>query len=176
VSFRRLRGAEIKEGDWAFFTRCYQRTYRAHRSTPYLNLEFFQRLGQVMPQHVLLIVAERGGRPIASALNLYSQETLYGRYWGAEELLPCLHFETCYYQALEFCIEQGIKMFEGGAQGEHKLARGFLPVKTLSAHWLAHPEFSGAVERFLEREQRGITRYVDELNEHSPFKSVGADE
>jgi len=175
VSFRRLCGAEIKQGDWAFFARCYQRTYREHRSTPYLNLEFFQRLGQTMPQHVLLIVAVRGGRPIASALNLYSPKTLYGRYWGAEEYLPCLHFETCYYQALEFCIEQNIKVFEGGAQGEHKLARGFLPVKTLSAHWLAHPEFSDAVERFLEREHRGIADYVDELNEHSPYKSAPAD-
>ena len=176
VRFRRLCGSEIREADWGFFACCYNRTYREHRSTPYLNLEFFQRLGQTMPQHVLLIVAEREGRPIASALNLYSQETLYGRYWGAEEYLPCLHFETCYYQALEFCIEQNIRVFEGGAQGEHKLARGFLPVKTLSAHWLAHPEFSDAVERFLEREQIGIERYVDELNEHSPFKSMGAEE
>ena len=170
VSFRRLRGDEIRESDWALFARCYKQTYRAHRSTPYLNLEFFQRLGQTMPRHVLLIVAELEGRPIASALNLYSQDTLYGRYWGALEYLPCLHFETCYYQALEFCIEEKIKLFEGGAQGEHKLARGFLPVKTLSAHWLAHPEFSDAVERFLEREQQGIASYVDELNEHSPFK------
>ena len=83
-----------------------------------------------------------------------------------------LHFETCYYQALEFCIEEGIKVFEGGAQGEHKLARGFLPVKTQSAHWLAHPQFSDAVERFLEREHAGIAEYVDELNEHSPYKSL----
>jgi len=172
VRFRRLRGDEIKEGDWAFFARCYSRTYRAHRSTPYLNLEFFRRLGQTMPQHVLLIVAEREGRPIASALNLYSQQTLFGRYWGAAEYLPCLHFETCYYQALEFCIENAIGVFEGGAQGEHKLARGFLPVKTLSAHWLAHPEFADAVERFLEREHQGIERYVDELNEHSPYKGA----
>ncbi len=172
VSFRRLRGDEIRQGDWALFARCYKQTYRAHRSTPYLNLEFFHRLGQTMPQNVLLIVAELEGRPIASALNLYSQETLYGRYWGALEYLPCLHFETCYYQALEFCIEEKIKLFEGGAQGEHKLARGFLPVKTQSAHWLAHPEFSDAVERFLEREQQGIARYVDELNEHSPFKGA----
>jgi hypothetical protein len=170
VTFRRLRGDDIKESDWAFFSRCYRRTYREHHSTPYLTLEFFQRLGQTMPQHMLLIVAELEGKPIASALNLYSQETLYGRYWGALQYLPCLHFETCYYQALEFCIEQKIKVFEGGAQGEHKLARGFLPVKTLSAHWLAHPEFSDAVERFLEREHRGIENYVDELNEHSPYK------
>jgi predicted N-acyltransferase len=172
VSFRRLGGTEIQEADWAFFARCYDRTYREHRSTPYLNLEFFLRLGQTMPQHVLLIVAERGGKPIASALNLYSRETLYGRYWGAEAYVPCLHFETCYYQALEFCIEQGITLFEGGAQGEHKLARGFLPVKTQSAHWLAHPEFSDAVERFLAREHQGIASYVDELNEHSPYKDA----
>jgi len=170
VRFRRLRGGEIRERDWAFFVSCYQRTYRAHRSTPYLNLEFFQRLGQTMPRHVLLIMAEREGKPIASALNLYSQETLYGRYWGALQYVPCLHFEACYYQALEFCIEEKVRVFEGGAQGEHKLARGFLPVKTLSAHWLAHPEFSDAVERFLEREHQGIARYVDELNEHSPYK------
>jgi len=172
ATFRRLRGDEIRDSDWAFFTRCYNRTYREHHSTPYLTLEFFQRLGQTMPQHVLLIVAELEGKPIASALNLYSKEALYGRYWGALQYLPCLHFETCYYQALEFCIEDKIKLFEGGAQGEHKLARGFLPVKTLSAHWLAHPEFSDAVERFLEREHHGIARYVDELNEHSPYKGA----
>ena len=172
VSFRRLRGGDVGESDWALFARCYQRTYRDHRSTPYLNLEFFQRLGQTMPQHLLLIVAELGGKPIASALNLYSHETLYGRYWGALQYLPCLHFETCYYQALEFCIDEKIKVFEGGAQGEHKLARGFLPVKTQSAHWLAHPEFSDAVARFLEREHQGIERYVDELEQHSPFKNT----
>jgi len=170
VSFRRLCGSDIKEDDWVFFARCYNRTYREHRSTPYLNLEFFRRLGLTMPQHVLLVVAERNGRPIASALNLYSPDTLYGRYWGAMEYVPCLHFEACYYQALEFCIERNIRVFEGGAQGEHKLARGFLPAQTLSAHWLAHPEFSSAVERFLEREQRGMARYVDELNEHTPYK------
>ena len=96
VRFRRLGGKEITEEDWAFFARCYDRTYREHRSTPYLNLDFFRRLGQTMPQHVLLIVAELDGRPIASALNLYSAQTLYGRYWGAVEYLPCLHFETCY--------------------------------------------------------------------------------
>jgi len=176
VRFRRLCGDEIKESDWVLFARCYNRTYRAHRSTPYLNLEFFQRLGASMPQHVLLIVAERAGKPIASALNFFTPHTLYGRYWGALEYLPSLHFETCYYQALEFCIEHKIKVFEGGAQGAHKLARGFLPVTTLSAHWLAHPEFSDAVERFLEREHQGIESYVDELNEHSPFKSPAAEQ
>jgi hypothetical protein len=174
VSFRRLVGDEITASDWAFFARCYNRTYREHRSTPYLNLEFFQRLGRTMPQHLLLVVAQLERKPIASALNLFSQHTFYGRYWGALQHLPCLHFETCYYQALEFCIERNIKVFEGGAQGEHKLARGFLPVKTISAHWLAHPEFSDAVERFLAREHQGIEEYVDELKEHSPYKGAAA--
>ena len=170
VVFRRLRGEDISDADWTFFVRCYNLTYRAHHSTPYLSLDFFRRLGRTMPQNLLLIVAEVDGKPIASALNIFHPETLYGRYWGTLQYLPALHFETCYYQALEFCIEEKIKVFEGGAQGAHKLARGFLPVKTLSAHWLAHSQFSEAVERFLEREDSGMSRHIDELGEHSPFK------
>jgi predicted N-acyltransferase len=170
VSFRRRAGREIRDEDWAFFTRCYDATYRAHRSTPYLNLAFFRRLGAALPEHTLLVVAEREGRPIAAALNLYTEATLWGRYWGCVAEVPMLHFETCYYQALEFCIERGIRAFEGGAQGEHKLARGFLPVQTVSAHWLRHPRFADAVEKFLERETSGIGSYVDELGEHSPFR------
>ena len=102
-----------------------------------------------------------------------TKTTLFGRYWGALEHVPCLHFETAYYQPLEFCIEQGIAVFEGGAQGEHKMARGFLPTRTWSAHWLAHPAFADAVERFLEREAGGIDDYIDELNDRSPFKEAG---
>ena len=171
VRLRRLVGDEIQDEHWRFFTRCYNGTYRAHHSTPYLNLEFFKRLGGSLPRHVLMVLAELGGKPIASALNIFSQEVLYGRYWGSIDHVPLLHFETCYYQALEFCIERGIRVFEGGAQGEHKLARGFMPVQTWSAHWLGHPEFSDAVEKFLSRESKGIERYVDELNEHSPFRA-----
>ena len=170
ITFRRKVGAEITREDWRFFTRCYNLTYRAHMSSPYLNLAFFTRLGETLPEHVLLVLAERDGRPIASALNVFTAEALYGRYWGAIEHVPCLHFETCYYQALEFCIERGIRAFEGGAQGEHKLARGFLPEATWSAHWLAHPQFADAVERFLAREAQGVARYTDELTEHSPFR------
>ena len=170
ITFRRKVGAAITREDWRFFTRCYNLTYRAHLSSPYLNLAFFMRLGETLPEHVLLVIAERDGRPIASALNVFTAEALYGRYWGAIEHVPCLHFETCYYQALEFCIERGIRAFEGGAQGEHKLARGFLPEATWSAHWLAHPEFADAVERFLAREAQGVARYTDELTEHSPFR------
>ena len=171
VKFRRLVGTAITDDDWRFFARCYESTYRAHHSSPYLNLEFFRRIGASMPENLLLIVADLDGKPVASALNIFTQAALYGRYWGAVGHVPLLHFETCYYQALEFCIERGIRSFEGGAQGEHKLARGFLPSETWSAHWLAHPEFSNAVQRFLERESAGVERYVDELNERSPFKS-----
>ena len=174
ISFRRLRGAEIEAADWQFFERCYRRTYAAHRSTPYLNLEFFQRLGATLPQHTLMIVAERrttsGTAPVAAALDLVADGVLYGRYWGAAETVPLLHFEACYYQAIEYAIAERLERFEGGAQGEHKMFRGLLPVETLSAHWLAHPAFAAAIEDYLARETRGVARYVDELNEHSPFK------
>lgn len=170
IVFRRLVGRQIRHEDWAFFNRCYRATYRAHRSTPYLNLDFFQRLGETLAENVLMVMAEKEGRRLASALDVFSERALYGRYWGAIAYVPNLHFEACYYQALEFCIERGIPLFEGGAQGEHKLARGFTPVETLSAHWLLHPQFARAVERFLEREASGIGRYVDELNERLPFR------
>lgn len=171
VSFRWLRGAEIGRAHWAFFDRCYRNTYAAHRSQPYLNLEFFLRLGATLPAHTLLILAERDGRAIAAALNFVAGETLFGRYWGALEHVPLLHFEACYYQAIEFAIAERLASFEGGAQGEHKLLRGLLPVESLSAHWLARPRFARAVEDYLERESAGVARYVDELAEHSPFKS-----
>jgi predicted N-acyltransferase len=170
VRLQRLTGAAIREEHWEFFKRCYDSTYRYHRSTPYLNLGFFRRLGESLPEHLLMVNAELGGKPIASALNIYSATRLYGRYWGAIQHVPLLHFEVCYYQALEFCIERRIGTFEGGAQGEHKLARGFMPTRTWSAHWLRHPEFSDAVERFLARESAGIERYVDELEERNPFR------
>jgi predicted N-acyltransferase len=117
------------------------------------------------------VIAEREGNPIASSLLIHDHNALYGRYWGALEHHACLHFETAYYQPLEFCIANKIAAFEGGAQGEHKMARGFLPQQTWSAHWLAHPGFADAVERFLDEEGKGIENYVDELNERNPFKS-----
>ncbi|HUW29612.1 MAG TPA: GNAT family N-acetyltransferase [Sulfuriferula sp.] len=172
IRFRQLTGTAIRTEDWAFFTGCYDNTYRQHRSTPYLNLDFFQRLGHALPDNVLMIVASQEGHDIAAALNLYDGTALYGRYWGTHAYSPALHFETCYYQAIEFCIARGIRLFEGGAQGEHKLARGFLPVATTSAHWLAHPRFARAVETFLEREALGVAHYIGELNEHTPFKTA----
>jgi hypothetical protein len=170
VSVRWLEGAAIERRHWEFFHRCYRATYAAHGSTPYLNLQFFLRLGAALPQHTALAIAEREGRAIASSLFLLDQGRLYGRHWGALEYVPLLHFECCYYQAIEFAIARRLQAFEGGAQGEHKLFRGLLPVEALSAHWLAHPRFARAVENFLEREGAGIARYVDELCDHSPFK------
>jgi predicted N-acyltransferase len=174
VSFRWLEGAQIGARDWAFFYRCYASTYAAHGNRPYLNLEFFERIGAAMPENLLLVLAERAGAPIAAALDVMDGDALYGRYWGALEHVPLLHFEACYYQAIEFAIARGLARFEGGAQGEHKLFRGLLPTETLSAHWLAHPRFARAIEDYLAREAQGIAQYVNELHEHTPFKVTSA--
>jgi predicted N-acyltransferase len=172
VRFRWSRGADIREADWDFFYRCYARTYREHGNPPYLKPEFFGRMAEDMPEAWLLFIAERGGKPIASSLIALSDDAsvAYGRYWGALERVDCLHFEACYYQPLAWCIDHGVQRFEGGAQGEHKMARALMPAKTTSAHWLAHPAFADAVERFLEREDEGIANYLDHLGERSPFR------
>ncbi|MDM0045597.1 GNAT family N-acetyltransferase [Variovorax dokdonensis] len=178
VEFRSARGTDIRPEDWDFFYRCYARTYREHGNPPYLTRAFFQAMADEMPQSWLLFVAERGGKPIASSLIALSgdgspgaePEVAYGRYWGALERVDCLHFEACYYQPLQWCIEHGVSRFEGGAQGEHKMARALMPTKTTSCHWLAHPAFADAVERFLEREGAGIEGYMDHLADRSPFR------
>ncbi|RJG04177.1 GNAT family N-acetyltransferase [Noviherbaspirillum sedimenti] len=172
VRFRQVEGSAATAADWAFFHRCYANTYAEHHSTPYLNLAFFKRIGATMPQHILLVFAERDGKPIAASLLIHDDRALYGRYWGALEHVPCLHFETAYYQPLDFCIRRGIQSFEGGAQGEHKLARGFLPRQTWSAHWLADPAFADAIRHFLHQEASGMGAYIDELQEHAPFRNV----
>ena len=170
IELQCVTGDKATEDQWAFFASCYAHTRQIHHSPPALNTDFFQRIGATLPQHTLLVIASREGRPIASALNLFTGNVLYGRSWGTFEYHSGLHFETCYYQAIEFCIARKLKTFEGGAQGEHKLARGFLPVTTRSAHWLAHPQFARAVEDYLQRETGAISEYVDELNHRSPFK------
>jgi uncharacterized protein len=172
VSFSVHEGAEIDASQWQFFLRCYRLTYRAHHSTPYLNAGFFERMTSRMAGHWVMFVAHRGDQPIAVSLIAVdpARGHAFGRYWGAVEHVPCLHFEACYYQPLAWCIAHGYRSFEGGAQGEHKMARGLMPVGTRSAHWLAHPEFGRAVDDFLQREAQGIDAYMDELQEHSPFK------
>ncbi len=189
VRFRWARGGDIGRADWDFFYRCYERTYLEHGNAPYLSRDFFRRMADTLPEHWLLFVAERGGHPIASSLIALSaqpespcspshmeasapQRVAYGRYWGALERVDCLHFEACYYQPLAWCIEHGYARFEGGAQGEHKMARALLPVKTTSAHWLAHPAFADAVERFLEREGQGIENYLEHLERRTPFRQA----
>ena len=181
VVFRWSRGADISTADWEFFYRCYERTYLEHGNAPYLSRNFFVRMQAQMAANWLLFIAERDGRGIASSLIALSSEAAtnnggvqppvaYGRYWGALERVDCLHFEACYYQPLAWCIAHGYQRFEGGAQGEHKMARALLPVKTTSAHWLAHPAFADAVARFLEREGAGIENYIEDLQQRSPFR------
>jgi predicted N-acyltransferase len=197
ITFRWSLGQDIASADWDFFYRCYERTYLEHGNAPYLSRDFFRRMQSTMPENWLLFVAEHGGTPIATSLiavsaspacvkgqnhaeKIPSQDagapvhglSAYGRYWGALARVDCLHFEACYYQPLQWCIEHGFERFEGGAQGEHKMARALLPVKTTSAHWLAHPSFADAIERFLEREGAGIDNYMDELERRSPFKAA----
>ena len=175
VTFRTSVGTAISTADWDFFYRCYERTYLEHGNAPYLSRSFFERMQHNMPSNWVLFVAEREGRPIASSLVAVQRlgtphAVAYGRYWGALERVDCLHFEACYYQPLSWCIANGVQRFEGGAQGEHKMARALMPVPTYSAHWLAHPAFADAVERFLERETAGVDHYLDHLAERSPFK------
>ncbi len=176
VQFRHAEGRAISRADWDFFYRCYERTYLEHGNAPYLSREFFALMAKTLPDNWLLFVAERDGRPMACSLIAISAgaedspKVAYGRYWGALERVDCLHFEACYYQPLQWCINHGYQRFEGGAQGEHKMARALLPVKTSSAHWLAHPAFANAVQNFLEREGQGIDNYMTDLAQRSPIK------
>ena len=176
VTFQTLRGQDIQTVDWDFFYKCYAQTYLEHGNAPYLTRDFFTRMQQDMPENWVMFVARREGRPMASSLIAVQDVGLptasaYGRYWGALERVDCLHFEACYYQPLQWCIANGVQRFEGGAQGEHKMARALMPVQTHSAHWLAHPAFADAVDRFLEREREGVNAYMSHLEARSPFKT-----
>lgn len=174
IEYRHIDGQNAIPADWSFFYRCYENTYLEHHSSPYLNEAFFQLLGQSMPENLHLIIASRNGKNIASSLIVLddSKSIAYGRYWGAIEHIPYLHFEVAYYQAIEYCIKAGIDTFEGGAQGEHKMFRGFLPTTIQSAHWIKNESFSNAIKRFLDREHEGMAAYVDELEQHHPLKST----
>jgi uncharacterized protein len=176
VMFDAREGVAITPDDWDFFYRCYQQTYREHRSTPYLSRDFFTRMACDMPAHWLMFIAHRGGERIAASLIALDPQrrAAFGRYWGAVEHVPNLHFDACYYQPLAWCIAQGYQRFEGGAQGEHKMARGLMPTPTASSHWLAHPAFADAVGDFLAREGEAMAGYLGELNEHAPYKAKDA--
>jgi len=168
VSFRWVDGTQSSDADWDHFYRCYADTYARHRSEPHLNRAFFAALRETMPDRLLLIIADKDGEPVACSFCIKDSQRLYGRHWGTLEYLPGLHFETCYQQGIEYAIAHGLQVFEGGAQGEHKLARGLVPTATHSWHWLEHPEFRDAVDRFLERETDAIAHYIDELE--GPFR------
>jgi uncharacterized protein len=170
VRFRFVEGDGLHPDHWDRFHGFYRRTIGRYGAIPYLNLEFFRTLGKRMPAHCLLLFAERDGEDIAGAFFLRGANALYGRYWGTLVDIDGLHFETCYYRPIEYCIERGLARFEAGAQGEHKLQRGLLPATTCSAHWLQDPRFAAAVADFLSREARGIARYDEALRSHSPFR------
>lgn len=174
IVFSVHEGPAIDDGLWDFFHHCYTLTYAAHHNAPYLTRDFFARMASAMPEHWLLFVARRGpeGPPLAASLVAIDRArgTAWGRYWGSTEAVSCLHFEACYYQPLAWCLAQGFTRFEGGAQGEHKMARGLLPVTTHSAHWLRDARFAQAVSDFLQAEGGAMADYVDELRDRSPFK------
>ena len=165
-----LDQSEVTDQTVDFFFACYRNTIAEHGSYLYLNRDFFQSVCTNLPDHVRMLVAEKDGNPVAAAFFLCGQHSLYGRYWGALEWIPDLHFETCYYAPIEYCIANGLSRFEAGAQGEHKLSRGLMPARTLSAHWLSHSGFHDAVERYTREERRDIERYTAVLAEHSPFR------
>jgi uncharacterized protein len=194
ITWRTSEGTAITASEWAFFYRCYERTYLEHGNAPYLTPAFFEAMANTMPENWVMFTAQHSGQPIACSLiavnsnatntgaacainhwasgAIDTNKVAYGRYWGALGRVDSLHFEACYYQPLQWCIDNGYHRFEGGAQGEHKMARGLLPVATHSAHWLAHPQFADAVARFLEREGAGIENYMEHLEARSPFRAT----
>ena len=170
VTCRRLHGNDLSDQDWAVFHRLYQATFERHGNYPALTKAFFEALGRTMGENILVILAERHAQIVAASFFLIGNETLYGRYWGCFEEISSLHFEACYYLGLEYCIEHRLKRFEPGAQGEHKISRGFLPTATWSMHWIADPRFRRAIGDFLARERPMVRQYMEELNGHSPFR------
>lgn len=170
LTFRRLTGADIEEKHWDLFWRFYQDTGSRKWGHPYLTRSFFSILGETMRDQILLVFAESGGRPIAGALNMIGGDALYGRYWGRTEDRPFLHFEVCYHQAIDFAIEKGLSRVEAGAQGEHKLARGYEPVLTRSCHWIADPGFRAAVARYLEAERAQVEAECVALAAETPYR------
>lgn len=171
ITLNALTGRDITEKHWDAFHDFYMDTGARKWGTPYLNRTFFSLIGQAMPQHILLVIAERAGRMIAGALNFIGSDALYGRNWGAIEYHDSLHFETCYYQAIDFAIARGLSRVEAGAQGGHKLARGYLPRKTYSLHYLSHPGLQRAVAQYLAAERQGVDQHQQALSAHSPFRN-----
>lgn len=165
-----VEGPDITAAQWDECYRFYASTYHVRGRQPYLNAQFFRLLGQSMPEYLMLMLALRDEQPIAGALFFKGSDTLYGRYWGCHEEVPCLHFETCYYQGIEYCIKHGLKRMDSGAQGEHKIQRGFEPVHTWSTHWIQHADFRHAIARYVKDEKRHVDDHIGRAAEYLPFR------
>ena len=170
VTFRVVHGDEASEADLRAMFGFYLQTFHHYGNSPALTLAFLQHLARALPRNLVMFLAEHDGRTVAGALCLRGTGTLYGRYWGGTSSIPGLHFETCYYQGIDYCLREGLTMFEPGAQGEHKIARGFLPTFVHSRHWIAQPDFAAALARWCEEEALAVRRYALTLQTHTPFK------
>ena len=171
IRFRRVKGDEMDAATWSVVYALISRTFMRRGSLPYFNEVFFRSISEQLPESILVIVAEKESTPVAAAVFFESDHVLYGRYWGSDGHYDALHFETCYYQGIDYCIDTGKQVFEPGTQGEHKISRGFSPETTWSAHWLAHPEFADAISRYLDEEARHVDRYMDAVDSRSPYKA-----
>jgi uncharacterized protein len=176
LTLRSLTGDAIEPAHWDAFWRFYQDTGARKWGTPYLTRSFFDEVQRTMRDDVLLVLAFDGARPVAGALNFIGRETLFGRYWGCIEEHPCLHFELCYYQAIDWAIAQGLSRVEAGAQGEHKLARGYLPTPVHSLHYIRDPAFRAAVARYLAEERRAVDEEIEVLTAYGPFRRVSSED
>ena len=170
IRFRHVFGQDLSTDDWEQVHRLISLTFMRRGSTHYFNLEFFLRISRELPNQVLVVIAEDNARAVAAAVFLVGEKTLYGRYWGSSGDYNALHFETCYFQGIDFCIANGIEVFEPGTQGEHKISRGFIPAATWSSHWLAHPQFYDAIRDYLELEVDDVERYMQAVDDHSPYR------
>lgn len=175
VRFRRVHGGDMSDADWQRAFRLISTTFLRRGALPYFDLEFFRTIGRELPDRILVVFAEQAGSAVAAAVFFESAQTLYGRYWGSDAHVDALHFETCYYQGIEYCIETGKAVFEPGTQGEHKIARGFAPAATWSAHWLRHPEFASAIGAYVSAEARQVDRYMQLVDAHSPYRRSDED-
>jgi predicted N-acyltransferase len=176
IEFDTLHGGDMTASLWNIVYEFYADTFYRHGHEPYLNLDFFKRIGAAMPNELMLKVARVGAEPIAVAIFFVGDEALYGRYWGAGGNFHSLHFEACYYQGIEYCIEKKLQRFEPGTQGEHKVPRGFVPTMTHSAHYIADPRFAAAIRDYARREARGVDSYAAAVNEHVPYHRAADEE
>lgn len=172
VTLKRLNGHQASEQDWQRMAHFYERTFNEKWGTATLNYDFFKEIAKALPEQVLLVLAEQNGRCIAGALMFCSDSRLYGRFWGCDKTIKGLHFEACYYQGIEYCIENKLSVFEPGAQGEHKVSRGFVPTLTRSAHFLRENPFEQSIRQFIEHEKVHMLNYIDEINLHLPYKKT----